>query len=558
MIRVRLIAGCLLLAVCGLQGWTQYRAYHYRYHPTLGTPLWQVHAFSQRHALYAPWAVLGWAWQWDGTHRRLQIAGGGVASGTLLVLVALYGGGTRRRRMQPPPMQGHGTTTWATRKDVRQSRLFAKRGLVLGSFRGRVLRFDGQENVLLVGPQRAGKGTGIIIPSLLELEEHTIVIDVRGETWRDTAGHRRTFSRCLKLALTQPGSIRFNPLLEIRKGTGSEFMDAALLGEMVITGGHNKADFDHWERTAKSLITCGMLYEVHTRRVPTLAHLARFWSQPGRSINAALRHIVATAPTPQVAELAQEVLNKSGNEGSSVLSTMMSQLFLFRDPTLAANTSTSDFRLDDFTRHDRWTSLYIVLSPGEEEHIRPFMRMFLRMAFQRWLELSDQQHRITLLMDEFTSWGRMPFFAQNLAVLGGRGIRTLVAVQNIPQLRDTYGHADTITEQCKVRVYFAANGQTTGQEISRQTGTGTATTIQESHQAKGWSWVMWDSKSAQQQQHARALLTDGEAMQIPETHAVIQVAGHAPIWAKKLPFYKHRAWRRLAAHPAPQEVSRGE
>ena len=59
------------------------------------------------------------------------------------------------------------------------------------------------------------------------------MIDVRGETWRDTAGHRSTFSRCLKLALTQPGSIRFNPLLEIRKGTGAEFMDAAMLGEMV-------------------------------------------------------------------------------------------------------------------------------------------------------------------------------------------------------------------------------------------------------------------------------------------------------------------------------------
>ena len=69
---------------------------------------------------------------------------------------------------------------------------------------------------------------------------------------------------------------------------------------------------------------------------------------------------------------------------------------------------------------------------------------------------------------------------------------------------------------------------------------------------------MWDSKSEQQQQHARALLTDGEAMQIPETHAVIQVAGHAPIWAKKLPFYKHRAWKRLAAHPAPQEVPHGQ
>ena len=49
-------------------------------------------------------------------------------------------------RTQPPPMQGHGTTTWATKKDVRRSRLFAQRGLVLGSFRGEgaPLRWPGE------------------------------------------------------------------------------------------------------------------------------------------------------------------------------------------------------------------------------------------------------------------------------------------------------------------------------------------------------------------------------------------------------------------------------
>ena len=67
-----------------------------------------------------------------------------------------------------------------------------------------------------------------------------------------------------------------------------------------------------------------MLYEVHTRRVPTLAHLASFWSQPGRTIIETLTaYRRRPRPTPQVAELAQEVLNKSGNEASSVLSTMM-------------------------------------------------------------------------------------------------------------------------------------------------------------------------------------------------------------------------------------------
>ena len=45
MSRLRMIAGCLVLLVGGLQVWTQYRAYHYRYHPAIGTPVWQVHAF---------------------------------------------------------------------------------------------------------------------------------------------------------------------------------------------------------------------------------------------------------------------------------------------------------------------------------------------------------------------------------------------------------------------------------------------------------------------------------------------------------------------------------
>jgi len=230
---------------------------------------------------------------------------------------------------------------------------------------------------------------------------------------------------------------------------------------------------------------------------------------------------------------------------------MMTQLFLFRDPALAANTATCDFRLEDFTRHDAWTSLYIVLSPGEEEYLRPFLRMFLRLALQRWLELSAHRHRITLLLDEFNSWGRIPFFVSNLAVLGGRGIRTLLAVQNIPQLTATYGDADLITEQCKVRAYFGANGQSTGREISRQTGTGTATTVQTSYRANGWSWAMADSRTQQEQQHGRPLLTESEAMQIPEDRVVIQVSGHPPIWGKKLRFWEHRTWRKRSQIPAP-------
>src|SRR4029077_3388553 len=78
----------------------------------------------------------------------------------------------------------------------------SKTGVVLGRFQGRTLRFDGPENVLLVGPARSGKGVGVLIPSILELgQEHLIIIDIRGETWDATAGYRNTLSRCLRLSL---------------------------------------------------------------------------------------------------------------------------------------------------------------------------------------------------------------------------------------------------------------------------------------------------------------------------------------------------------------------
>ena len=429
-----------------------------------------------------------------------------------------------------------------------------KTGIVVGTYGGRRLRFDGDENVLLVGGARQGKGVGVLIPTLLELPEHVLVIDIRGETWDATAGWRGSpggGGRALRLQITQPGSTRCNLLTEIRQGP-YEFRDAAMMAEMAVNpNGDARMTNEHWKQTSRAVLTCAMLYEKHRCWRPTISNIASFWTRPGTTMVQTLEHIVETAPTKEVAELAQEVLIKGPREGAGVVSSMMTQLFVFRDPVIQENTRTSDFCLDDFVRTTPpWTSLYLVLTPGEEEFARPFMRMFLRLACQRWMEESPQKCRITLLLDEFTSVGKMDFFEENLARLGGRGIRTLIAVQNIPQLK-IYGDPARITEQCKVRLYFGAQGPETGRAIQGEVGTGTATTQQESRRAEGWSWLMSDSQTIQEQQHARPLLTGSEATEMPDDTMIIKMTGHPPIWAKKLKFYKDRTWRQRSQIPAP-------
>ena len=61
---------------------------------------------------------------------------------------------------------------------------------------------------------------------------------------------------------------------------------------------------------------------------------------------------------PAIASVARELLNKSENERSGVVSTAMSFLGLYRDPIIAANTAQSDFCIAELMSGSRPVSLY--------------------------------------------------------------------------------------------------------------------------------------------------------------------------------------------------------
>src|SRR3546814_4149875 len=77
---------------------------------------------------------------------------------------------------------------------------------------------------------------------------------------------------------------------------------------------------------------------------------------------------------PVVASAAREVLNKSENERSGVLSTAMSFLGLYRDPTVADVTSDCDWRIADLVEADHPVSLYLVIPPSDISRTKPLVR----------------------------------------------------------------------------------------------------------------------------------------------------------------------------------------
>jgi type IV secretion system protein VirD4 len=551
---------CALALLGGSLVGTQVLAWQARYAPALGPPLLRLGPFPggplvlrQAHALYLPSAGWVWAWRWGRQHPTPFRSAALAAVGTMAVLVWPL---RRTAAPGPPPRTGHGTARWATRQDVKAAGLSAPTGIVLGQYRGQVLRYAGHENVLVVGPQRQGKGVGLIVPTLLELPGSVMVTDLRGETWQATAGWRAGFSRTLALQITSPQTARFNPLLEVRLRTPREVADVQTIADILVDPEGAREQRDHWEKTAHALLVAAILHVLYTDAAPSLAAVATLLSHPERTIDETLHLMLTTShlpagPHPVIAELTREVLNKSGNEASGVLSTVLTFLALYRDPQIAANTTASDFRLAELLDPQQPVSLYLILPPADDVRVRPFIRLFLNQALRRLTETWDGETRnLTLLLDELPALGRIDFIYKNLAYLGGYGIRAFLAVQNLPQLSQAYGDANLFIEQCKVRVYFAAQGTTTGRDMAAQTGTTTVVTEQRSRRQAGFA-AFDGARTVAEQQHARSLLTPGEAMQIPADTAVILVAGHPPLWAQKVRYYRHRRWQARVLPPPP-------
>src|SRR6185312_12193761 len=114
-------------------------------------------------------------------------------------------------------------------------------------------------------------------------------------------------------------------------------------------------------------------------------------------------HLQKAGVHPVVASAARELLNKSENERSGVLSTAMSFLGLYRDPVVAAVTRRCDWRIADLVDEARPASLYLVVPPSDISRTKPLIRLLLNQIGRRLTEdlAGPRRHRMLLMLDEF-------------------------------------------------------------------------------------------------------------------------------------------------------------
>ncbi|WP_294542000.1 conjugal transfer protein TraG [uncultured Rhodoblastus sp.] len=523
---------------------TQWTAWRLGFQPELGQPWFEL---ARGVPVYLPPAFFWWWYAYDAYAPPVFVEGACIAASGGFISIAVAIGMSVWRAREAKNIETYGSARWATPIEIEGAGLLGPDGVVLGKLDREYLRHDGPEHVLCFAPTRSGKGVGLVVPSLLTWPGSAIVHDIKGENWTLTAGFRALHGRVLLFDPTNSASAAYNPLLEVRRGEW-EVRDVQNVADVLVDPEGSLERRNHWEKTSHSLLVGAILHVLYAEADKTLAGVAAFLSDPRRPIETTLQAMMTTphlgdaGTHPVVASTARELLNKSDNERSGVLSTAMSFLGLYRDPVVAQVTRRCDWRISDLIADARPATLYLVVPPSDISRTKPLIRLVLNQIGRRLTEdlhAKHRRHRVLLMLDEFPALGRLDFFESALAFMAGYGLKAFLIAQSLNQIEKAYGANNSILDNCHVRVSFATNDERTAKRVSDALGTATEMKAMKNyagHRLSPWLGHLMVSRS----ETARPLLTPGEVMQLPPADEIVMLAGTPPIRAKKARYFEDK------------------
>ena len=451
----------------------------------------------------------------------------------------------------------YGAARLASLYDTRKAGLFSKQGIVLGRKGRKLLVFGGAQHVLMSAPTRSGKGVGIVIPNLLYWEESVVVLDIKQENWRITSRYR---AKALKQScyLFNPAagdgrSHRYNPLAYIeRKDPGKRMDDVQKIASMLFPD-RDGTDVI-WTATPRALFT-GIVSSLLDREgedgAPpvTMGQVLRESLKEGDGAEYFERLMEERRslkkPLSQAAEmgLGSYISIKSENTRAGVVGSFRSRLEIWLNPLVDAATSANDFDLRQLRTEPM--SVYIGVTPDNLERMGPLLNLF----FQQLIDLNTRslpgygekgKVQCLLLMDEFSSLGKVSILNKGIAYIAGYGLRMLPIIQSPSQLIDVYGRdaAQTFQSNHAVSIIFPpkASETQTARDISEWLGYDTVTSTSRS---RGLGVFLKNrSMSESQSDQRRALLLPQEITGLGAKVELVIAENTPPIQAEKIRYFE--------------------
>ncbi|MHB0953239.1 MAG: type IV secretory system conjugative DNA transfer family protein [Allorhizobium sp.] len=429
-----------------------------------------------------------------------------------------------------------GSARWATGKDLQT--LSAKEdGLLIGRdpATARLLRYDGPAHLMTIAPTRTGKGVGTIIPNLLTADRSVICIDPKGENARITGRARERFGPVHVLdpfGVTGKRSSGFNPLDMLNPDGLDIAEDANTLADALVFDEPGMAGEAHWSEEAKALIAGLILFTI-VAEPPRRRHLGTLRDHltlsPQSFADLLVRMQAMDEAGGLIARAANRHLGKSDREAAGVLSAAQRHTHFLDSPRITAVLDRSDFRFADLKSHTM--TVFLVLPPDRLSTYSRWLRLLITQSLTDMARTPATPARPVLyLLDEFAALGHLAPVERAMGLMAGYGIQLWPILQDIHQLRATYGRrAGTFLSNAAVLQVFGVNDVETAGLIARSIGKTDAHYV-----TRSWS----DGKTSSSEHiSGRDLINADEIMRLPADQMILLRQGQRPAWVQKLRYY---------------------
>ncbi len=496
---------------------------------------------------------------------RIKVSGG-IGFGTPLLAWAAFAWLIVRPRAQA----FHGDARFASRADLARAGLLRKtpEGVIIGKVGRRFLYLGGLQHIIMTAPTRTGKTTSIAIPVLLTYEHSAVVMDLKGELFEHTSGHRQAQGQTIhKFApYAEDGRThRFNPLQCVSSDPRVRVSEIQSIGAILYPDDPHKDPF--WTSQGRSAFFgfASLMYERWDDLVgkgfpldpnrdelfPSFERIYRLTTGDGKggALQAQIRQWLGE-DNRFISEATRTAL--SGLVGlaeqtfSSVIATVQEPLSQFISPILAAATNASDFDVASLRR--RPTTIYVVIPPAKLGESSKLLNIFFSTVVGQNLRVTPQEdktlrHQVLLVMDEFTAMGKVSVLSERISITAGYGVRDLTIIQSNSQLRATYGAdaAQTYVTNHAASIVFTPREQQDAEDYSKAMGN---TTVRRRNRTTGQGGTSYNHT-----EESRPLMLAQELKALPNDDQIIFYEGCPPIRCKKNWYFKNAFFRKRIRPP---------
>lgn len=358
----------------------------------------------------------------------------------------------------------HGSSQFGDEEQLKASGLRAKKGILLGRFNGRDVRFAGEGAVTVVAPPGSGKGTGLVIPNLLtwvapqdDWLGSILVIDAGGELAATTRRQqerlgRRVITECpwpvrLRKTIGRKYPIfRCNPLAGLDRGSLSVKEDAETLSSLLVTGSPKEiatGNSLYFDQFGRDMVTAFILDELWWEGSVTLPALCRRLMTTGQRTRESLAKLAMNdgfrGAVQQYGDKLIGTYVNSPAEFSGGLSTAQQALAIY-DELGELGWHVSGHDVDRTLLKKEPTAWYLVIPP---ELVRTHGG-WLNLAISTTIEMmarSGNNRRCLIFCDEAANLGFLPNLLQSISAYRRYGCQVVTFWQQASQAPRIYGAA---------------------------------------------------------------------------------------------------------------------